>query len=308
LTIATRQSPLALWQANFVKAQLEHHHPNLTVKLLGLTTAGDRFIDKPLYDIGGKALFVKELEIAMLKKQADIAVHSLKDVPVDLPDELCLSCYLPRQNPRDCWASNSYDNLKALPKGAIVGTSSLRRQCQTMAMRPDITVKPLRGNVGTRLAKLDGGEYDGIILASAGLERLGLEERIKTQFELDDWLPAGGQGVMVIECRQDDLATQKLLAPLNDTQSAITVTAERTVNFSLGGSCHTPIGVYAHSENGQLTVNALVGSPDGKTLLRAHGTGPATEAKQLGKTVANNLKHQGAMAIINACEQQHGKA
>ncbi|WP_228410623.1 hydroxymethylbilane synthase, partial [Salmonella enterica] len=250
LRIATRQSPLALWQAHYVKDALMATHPGLTVELVPMVTRGDVILDTPLAKVGGKGLFVKELEIALLEKRADIAVHSMKDVPVAFPDGLGLVTICEREDPRDAFVSNKYHSLDDLPAGSIVGTSSLRRQCQLAERRPDLIIRSLRGNVGTRLGKLDNGDYDAIILAVAGLKRLGLESRIRTALPPDVSLPAVGQGAVGIECRLDDARTQALLAPLNHSQTALRVTAERAMNTRLEGGGQGPIGSYAEIING----------------------------------------------------------
>ena len=243
--IATRKSALALWQAEFVKAQLEHFHDDVRVELVPMSTQGDIILDTPLAKIGGKGLFVKELEQAMLDGRADIAVHSMKDVPVEFPDDLELHVICEREDPRDAFVSNNFANIDALPQGAIVGTSSLRRQCQIRALRPDLEIRDLRGNVNTRLAKLDSGQYDAIILAAAGLIRLEMGERIRDFIEPEVSLPANGQGAVGIECRIDDTVTKALLAPLEHSETRIRVNAERAMNRHLEGGCQVPIGAYA---------------------------------------------------------------
>lgn len=298
LKIATRQSPLALWQANFVKYQLETLHPGLRVELVPMVTKGDVILDSPLAKIGGKGLFVKELEAALLDGRADIAVHSMKDVPMEFPQGLGLSVICRREDPRDAFVSNKYAALADLPAGAVVGTSSLRRQCQLKQLRPDLQVHSLRGNVGTRLSKLDQGEYDAIILASAGLIRLGLAERIRSFIEVEQSLPAVGQGAVGIECRSDDLAVQQLLAPLADQQTTLCVLAERAMNRRLQGGCQVPIGGYAIIENEQLWLRALVGELDGSQIIRAEGQGDLTAAEQLGTQIAESLLAQGAGQIL----------
>lgn len=298
LKIATRQSPLALWQANFVKHQLETLHPGLRVELVPMVTKGDVILDSPLAKIGGKGLFVKELEAALLDGRADIAVHSMKDVPMEFPQGLGLSVICRREDPRDAFVSNKYAALADLPAGAVVGTSSLRRQCQLKQLRPDLQVHSLRGNVGTRLSKLDQGEYDAIILASAGLIRLGLAERIRSFIEVEQSLPAVGQGAVGIECRSDDLAVQQLLAPLADQQTTLCVLAERAMNRRLQGGCQVPIGGYAIIENEQLWLRALVGELDGSQIIRAEGRGDLTAAEQLGTQIAESLLAQGAGQIL----------
>ncbi|RZU47803.1 hydroxymethylbilane synthase [Fluviicoccus keumensis] len=301
LRIATRKSPLALWQAEYVRSLLMHHHPGLTVELVTFTTQGDRILDAPLAKIGGKGLFVKELETAMLEGQADIAVHSMKDVPMECPGGLGIVTICPRENPLDALVSNRYASLEQLPQGAVVGTSSLRRQCQLRALRPDLVLKDLRGNVGTRLGKLDAGEYDAIVLASAGLLRLGMPERI-TQYLGDELLlPAVGQGAVGIEARQDDAETLKLLAPLHHAATATCVLAERAMNRRLHGGCQVPIAGHAVLRGDQLSLRGLVGSLDGKTLLRsaADAATPA-EAEALGIEVAEALLVQGAAELLAA--------
>ena len=298
LRIATRQSPLALWQANFVKAELEKYHPNLTVELVTMVTKGDVILDTPLAKIGGKGLFVKELELALLEERADIAVHSMKDVPMSFPEGLGLAVICEREDPRDAFVSNHYASLVELPEGAIVGTSSLRRQCQLMAAYPHLTVKSLRGNVGTRLSKLDNGEYDAIILASAGLIRLGMPERIKSFISVEDSLPAAGQGAVGIETRVDDTRVLNYLAKLNHNPTACCVVAERAMNTRLQGGCQVPIGGFATLNGEELELNALVGSLDGSTIIRASGKAHQRDAEQLGIRIAEQLLAQGADKIL----------
>jgi hydroxymethylbilane synthase len=298
IRIATRKSALALWQAEHVKARLEQAHPGLTVSLVPMVSRGDKLLDAPLAKIGGKGLFVKELETALLEHEADIAVHSMKDVPMDFPEGLGLFCICEREDPRDAFVSNTYDSLDALPAGSIVGTSSLRRQAQLLARRPDLKIQFLRGNVNTRLAKLDAGEYDAIILAAAGLIRLGFEERIRSSISVDDSLPAGGQGAVGIECRSADSAIHALLAPLHHAETATRVIAERALNKRLNGGCQVPIACYALLEGEQIWLRGLVGQPDGGLLLRAEGRG--TDAEVLGVQVAEQLLAQGAETILKA--------
>jgi len=300
IRIATRKSALALWQAEHVKARLEAAHPGLQVSLVPMVSKGDKLLDAPLAKIGGKGLFVKELETALLEDQADIAVHSMKDVPMDFPAGLGLFCICEREDPRDAFVSNTYDSLDALPAGSVVGTSSLRRQAQLLARRPDLNIHFLRGNVNTRLAKLDAGEYDAIILAAAGLIRLGFEERIRASITVEHSLPAGGQGAVGIECRVADSELQQLLAPLNHTETALRVTAERAMNKRLNGGCQVPIACYAILEGEQLWLRGLVGEPDGSRLLRAEQRGSAEDAERLGIEVAEALLAQGAGEILNA--------
>lgn len=298
LRIATRQSPLALWQANFVKTELEKYHPNLTVELVTMVTKGDVVLDTPLAKIGGKGLFVKELELALLEERADIAVHSMKDVPMSFPEGLGLAVICEREDPRDAFVSNHYASLAELPEGAIVGTSSLRRQCQLMAAYPHLTVKSLRGNVGTRLSKLDNGEYDAIILASAGLIRLGMPERIKSVISVEDSLPAAGQGAVGIETRVNDTRVLNYLAKLNHNPTACCVMAERAMNTRLQGGCQVPIGGFATLNGEELELNALVGSLDGSTIIRASGKAHQRDAEQLGIRIAEQLLAQGADKIL----------
>ena len=300
IRIATRKSALALWQAEHVKARLEAAHPGLQVSLVPMVSKGDKLLDAPLAKIGGKGLFVKELETALLEDQADIAVHSMKDVPMDFPAGLGLFCICEREDPRDAFVSNTFESLDALPAGTVVGTSSLRRQAQLLARRPDLKIHFLRGNVNTRLAKLDAGEYDAIILAAAGLIRLGFEARIRASISAEHSLPAGGQGAVGIECRVGDAELQQLLMPLNHTETALRVTAERAMNKRLNGGCQVPIACYAILEGEQLWLRGLVGEPDGSRLLRAEQRGSAEDAERLGIEVAEALLAQGAGEILKA--------
>jgi len=300
LRIATRKSALALWQAEYVKARLEQLHPGLTVSLVPMVSRGDKLLDAPLAKIGGKGLFVKELETAMLDGEADLAVHSMKDVPMAFPEGLGLYVICEREDPRDAFVSNQYADLDSLPAGSVVGTSSLRRQAQLLARRPDLQIRFLRGNVNTRLAKLDAGEYDAIILAAAGLLRLGFAERIRSFLSAEQSLPAGGQGAVGIECRTDDSELHALLAPLNDQDSALRVRAERALNNHLNGGCQVPIACYAERSDGQLWLRGLVGDPQGQTLLRAETRGPDSDPETLGVAVAEQLLAQGARAILDA--------
>jgi hydroxymethylbilane synthase len=300
LRIATRESPLALWQANFVKDALNQHHPALSVELVPMTTRGDQILDSPLAKVGGKGLFVKELEKAMLDGRADIAVHSMKDVPMEFPEGLGLAVICEREDPADAFVSNDYRSLKELPQGARVGTSSFRRQCQLKEQRPDLEILDLRGNVGTRLGKLDSGGYDGIILAAAGLIRLGLDERIRERLSYELSLPAGGQGAVGIECRNDDLETLNLLYCLHHSQTAARVTAERAVNARLEGGCQVPIASFAELEGDSLNLRALVGAVDGSVIYRSERNGSQHDAERLGVEVAEDLLKQGAKAILDA--------
>lgn len=298
IRIATRKSALALWQAEYVKAELLRHHPGLTVELVPMSTQGDKILDTPLAKIGGKGLFVKELEQAMLEDRADIAVHSMKDVPVEFPQGLMLHTICPRENPQDAFVSNQFKSLDELPRGAVVGTSSLRRQCQLKALRPDLTVRDLRGNVNTRLAKLDNGEYAAIILAAAGLIRLGFEQRIAALMPVDTSLPANGQGAVGIECRSDDTGVQQLLSALEHRETRICVLAERAMNRKLQGGCQVPIGAYAVIEGDTLWLRGLVGALDGSEIIRHQLRGPLAEAEQLGINLAEHLLSQGADRIL----------
>ncbi|MBH0039714.1 hydroxymethylbilane synthase [Pseudoalteromonas sp. SWN166] len=296
--IATRKSALALWQAEFVKAELERFHADVRVELVPMSTQGDIILDTPLAKIGGKGLFVKELEQAMLDGRADIAVHSMKDVPVEFPEGLELHTICEREDPRDAFVSNNFANLNALPQGAIVGTSSLRRQCQIKALRPDLDIRDLRGNVNTRLGKLDDGQYDAIILAAAGLIRLEMESRIADYIDPEVSLPANGQGAVGIECRIDDEVTKALLAPLEHTQTRIRVNAERAMNRHLEGGCQVPIGAYALVDGEQVHLRGLVGAVDGSEILRDEVTGHVNDAEKLGIELAKKLLAQGADKIL----------
>jgi len=300
LKIATRQSPLALWQANYVKDSLQQLYPDLTVELVPMVTKGDVILDSPLAKIGGKGLFVKELENALLNKEADIAVHSMKDVPMQFPEGLGLAVICKREDPRDAFVSNSSRTFAELPQGAVVGTSSLRRQCQLKALRPDLDIRSLRGNVGTRLSKLDNGDYDAIILASAGLIRLGLADRIASFIEVEQSLPAAGQGAVGIECRTDDVQVKQLLAPLADAETTCCVLAERAMNNHLQGGCQVPIGGYAVLQQGQLYLRALVGDVDGSQIIRAEGKSAVENADVLGVQIAEQLLAQGADKILQS--------
>ena len=300
LKIATRQSPLALWQANYVKDRLQQLYPDLTIELVPMVTKGDVILDSPLAKIGGKGLFVKELENALLNKEADIAVHSMKDVPMQFPEGLGLAVICQREDPRDAFVSHAYRTFAELPQGAVVGTSSLRRQCQLKAMRPDLDIRSLRGNVGTRLSKLDNGDYDAIILASAGLIRLGLADRIASFIDVEQSLPAAGQGAVGIECRTDDTQVQALLAPLADAETTYCVRAERAMNNHLQGGCQVPIGGYAVLQQGQLYLRALVGDIDGSRIIRAEGKSAVENAEILGVQIAEQLLAQGADKILQA--------
>ena len=300
IRIATRKSPLAMWQAEHVAAALRRAHPGLAVEILGMTTRGDKILDAPLAKVGGKGLFVKELEQGLLEGTADIAVHSTKDVPVELPAGLHLPVILEREDPRDAFVSNRFARLADLPQGARVGTSSLRRQCQLTAWRPDLDIQPLRGNVNSRLAKLDGGEFDAILLAAAGLIRLGFAERIRSRLTIEESLPAIGQGAVSIECREDDARTLALLAPLHHPDTADCIRAERAMNRRLQGGCQVPIAGHALLEGDDLRLRGLVGTPDGNRVLIAEHCLPRDQAEALGTRVAEDLLAQGAGEILRA--------
>ncbi len=298
LKIATRKSPLALWQANFVKDRLEALYPELQVELVPMSTQGDKILDTPLAKVGGKGLFVKELETAMLEGRADIAVHSMKDVPVEFPEGLGLHTICEREDPRDAFVSNRFRQIDELPQGAVVGTSSLRRQCQLRAARPDLVIRDLRGNVNTRLAKLDAGEYDAIILAAAGLKRLEMAHRITAFIEPEQSLPANGQGAVGIECRLDDHELHALLAPLEHPETRIRVLTERAMNRALQGGCQVPIGAYALVQGEEVWLRGLVGSPDGSRVIRDEIRGPLADGEALGHTLAQRLLADGADVIL----------
>lgn len=299
MTIATRQSPLALWQAHWVKKRLEVLHPGLSITLLELVTTADRFLATPLVDIGGKGLFVKELEEALLSEDADIAVHSMKDVPMVLPEGLCLPIMCEREDPRDVFVSSTYPTFAALPKGADVGTASLRRQSQLLGLRRDLHLTHLRGNVNTRLQRLAQGEFAAIILAAAGLKRLGFTDKITQILSIEDSLPAPGQGVLGIECREHDELTYAMIAPLQHEPTYLCVTAERAMCRVLGGGCRAPVAAYAEIIQQQLYLRGLVARVDGSEILRAAGTDELVHPDRLGKAVAADLLQQGANAILN---------
>lgn len=298
LVIATRESRLALWQAEHVKAKLSALYPNTRVELLKMTTRGDQILDKTLSKVGGKGLFVKELETALLDGRADLAVHSLKDVPVDLKSPFQLACVMEREDPRDAFVSNDYASLADLPAGAVVGTSSLRRESQIRERYPHLEVKPLRGNLDTRLRKLDEGQYAAIILAAAGLKRLQLSERIRDYIAIEDSLPAAGQGALGIEILEARTDMYALLQALQHTPTQQCTLAERAVSLALGGSCQVPLAAHATQQEGQMHIDALVASTDGKIILRASLTGDAAQAEKLGLQVAEQLKEQGALALV----------
>lgn len=298
LVIATRESRLALWQAEFVQAKLSALYPDTQVELLKMTTRGDQILDKTLSKVGGKGLFVKELETALLDGRADLAVHSLKDVPVDLQSPFQLACVMEREDPRDAFVSNLYSHLADLPAGAVVGTSSLRREAQIRERYPHLEVKPLRGNLDTRLRKLDEGQYAAIILAAAGLKRLGLQERIKAYIDTQDSLPAAGQGALGIEILESRTEVFELLQALSDDKTTACVTAERAVSYALGGSCQVPLAAHATLVGDTLNIQALVASTDGTQILRACTQGDVKDAKILGLQVAQQLKDNGGQALV----------
>lgn len=296
--IATRKSALALWQAEHVATLLRAAHPGLIVELVPLSTRGDEILDRPLAEIGGKGLFLKELEVAMLEGRAELAVHSLKDVPVDLEPGFALPAVLPRADAADAFVSNDFADLLALPHGATVGTSSLRRQAQLRALRPDLQLRDLRGNVGTRLAKLDAGEYAAIVLACAGLERLGLGARIRNRLAPPQWLPAPGQAAIVIEARADQPAVAALLDALDDADTRVTVSAERAMNRALDGSCTVPVAAWCVLTEHGLHLAGLVGDAASGKLLRAQADGPVDQPEALGRQIAADLLAQGAGALL----------
>ncbi|WP_428310879.1 hydroxymethylbilane synthase [Hydrocarboniphaga sp.] len=298
--IATRESPLALWQAHHVQRRLLELEPSLDVQLVPMTTLGDQLLGSPLSAVGGKGLFVKELETAMLEQRADIAVHSMKDVPAQQPAGLCLSAFLAGEDPRDAFVSNTYSSVAELPQGAHVGTSSLRRSTQLRGLRPDLQISPLRGNVGTRLRKLDEGGYDAILLAAAGLQRLGLGQRIREYLDVERFVPAIGQGVIGIECREDDQATRALLARLHDPQTTQRLIAERALNSRLGGACQVPVAGHARIHNGELHLQALVGDPASVRQVRDEIRGPVEDAENLGISLAERLLNAGARDILQS--------
>lgn len=299
IRIATRQSPLALWQAEHVAERLQQEFPGLAVELVKMVTRGDKILDTPLAKVGGKGLFVKELELGMLEGRADIAVHSMKDVPVDFPDGLHLAAILTREDPTDAFVSNRYATLQDLPEDARIGTSSLRRQCQISGLFPKAQIIPLRGNVNTRLAKLDAGEYDAIILASAGLKRLGMASRISQSLDATVSLPAIGQGAIGIESRVDDVEVNAMLAKLHDRETGLCVAAERAMNARLNGGCQVPIAGFAQLHGNELFMRGLVGNPDGSVLYRAERRGHFDDAESIGCAIAEDLLGQGADKILH---------
>ena len=310
LIIASRESRLAMWQAEHVRARLAALYPECRVEILGMTTRGDQILDRTLSKVGGKGLFVKELEVAMAEGRADLAVHSLKDVPMELPEGFELAAVLEREDPRDAFVSNDYASLDALPAGAVVGTSSLRRQALIAARYPHLVIQPLRGNLDTRLGKLDRGDYAAIILAAAGLKRLGLPERIRTLLEPEYSLPAAGQGAMAIEIlsgqRSDGVDLRAVLAPLNHEDTAHAVMAERKVSRIFGGSCQIPLAAFAQVDGGQMRLRAMVATPDGRRVARGEVSGAADRPELLGEQVSKLLAEQDAHAILEACKQDAG--
>ena len=310
LIIASRESRLAMWQAEHVRARLAALYPECRVEILGMTTRGDQILDRTLSKVGGKGLFVKELEVAMAEGRADLAVHSLKDVPMELPEGFELAAVLEREDPRDAFVSNDYASLDALPAGAVVGTSSLRRQALIAARYPHLVIQPLRGNLDTRLGKLDRGDYAAIILAAAGLKRLGLPGRIRALLEPEYSLPAAGQGAMAIEIlsgpRSDGVDLRALLAPLNHEDTAHAVMAERKVSKIFGGSCQIPLAAFAQVDGGQMRLRAMVATPDGKRVARGEVSGAAAQPELLGEQVSTLLAEQDAHAILEACKQDAG--
>ena len=300
IRIATRQSPLALWQAEHVAELLEQAFPNVTTELVKMVTRGDKILDAPLAKVGGKGLFVKELEQGMLEGEADIAVHSMKDVPIEFPEGLHLAAILTREDPTDAFVSNQYKSFSELPTRARIGTSSLRRECQLKQHLPEAEVLPLRGNVNTRLAKLDAGEYDAIILASAGLKRLGMCDRITQTLDTSVSLPAVGQGAIGIECRVDDVEINQMLAALHDQVTGVCVKAERAMNTRLNGGCQVPIAGFAILQETQVFMRGLVGSPDGQVIYRAERAGSIEQAESLGQQIAEDLLSQGADKVLQA--------
>ena len=299
LRLGTRKSALALWQAEYVRAALVARHPSLTVELVKITTEGDRILDRPLAAVGGKGLFIKELEQALFDRRIDLAVHSMKDLTVTLPAGLHIAAVCEREDPRDAFVSGRYASLTALPSGSRVGTSSLRRQCQLRALYPQLEVVTLRGNVNTRLAKLDAGEYDALLLAVAGLKRLGFSERIREALPIAVSLPAVGQGAVCIECRSDDAGTNRLLAALDHAPTRTCVAAERALNAALEGGCQVPIAGYAELEGDALHLRALVGAPDGTRIVRGERRGAAVDAAAIGAAVAQELLARGAKEILD---------
>ncbi len=300
IRIATRESQLALWQAHEVARLLRQFHPDIDIEIIGMTTQGDRFLQASLAAAGGKGLFVKELEQCLLDDTADIAVHSMKDVPFELPESLEINTILEREDPRDAFVSNKYTSLGELPNNAIVGTSSTRRECQLKALRSDLNIQPLRGNVNTRLSKLDDDQYDAIILASAGLKRLGFSERIASVIDIDTSLPAIGQGAIGIECRQQDDLTQSLLKPLHHEVTARSVSAERAISTALSANCHLPIAAHAYQKEESIELAALVGLPDGSKMIRSNASGKLADISNITGAVIDDLVNHGAYELVDS--------
>ena len=298
LKIATRKSPLAVWQAEFVRSQLQIYYPELDIELVKMSTQGDQMLNSPLSKIGGKSLFMKELEVGMLEGRADIAVHSMKDVPYELPDEFEIGAILARENPFDAFVSNHFNEINELPQGARVGSCSLRRIVQLKAIRPDLEILDLRGNVNTRLMKLDKGEYDAIILACAGLIRLGFEDRIRQSLDAQTFLPAVGQGALGIENRKGDETVRELIKPLIDSKTMTEVLAERAMNATLEGSCSVAIAGYATTMGEELLLKGLVGNVESGSILRAESSGSISQPGALGELVANQLLAIGAGKLL----------
>jgi hydroxymethylbilane synthase len=308
LVIASRESRLAMWQAEHVKAKLSLLYPHCNIEILGMTTRGDQILDRSLSKVGGKGLFVKELEVAMADGLADLAVHSLKDVPMDLPPGFELAAVLEREDPRDAFVSNDYASLDELPPGAIVGTSSLRRQALIAARYPHLVIHPLRGNLDTRLGKLDRGDYAAIILAAAGLKRLGLPQRIRAFLSTEQSLPAPGQGAMAIEINTERADLRAWLAPLNHANTSAAVSAERTVSRTFGGSCQIPLAAYAEVNGAEMRLRSMVATPDGKRIASAEVTGPTSDPEALGRQVVDLLRAQDAAAILAVCKADQNQA
>jgi hydroxymethylbilane synthase len=302
IRIATRKSELALWQAEHVAGKLDELPQVSKVTLLPLSTRGDEILDKSLQKVGGKGLFIKELEVAMQAQDADIAVHSMKDVPAEMPSGFCIAAVLKRASPADALVSATACTLSELPQGAIIGSSSLRRQAQLLALRPDLEVSPLRGNVATRLEKMDSGDYQAIVLASAGLQRLGLQSRISEEFAPQQMLPAAAQGVIGIECDEDRDELREILATLEHAETKMTTMAERAVALTLGANCQSPVASFATIVVGTLTIDALVASTDGRRIIRDQATGPASDAERIGTQVAERLIEQGANDILHEAQ------
>ena len=306
LRIATRQSRLALWQAEHVAALLRAAHTGLAVEIVPMVTEGDRILDRALAEVGGKGLFIKELEVAMFEGRADLAVHSMKDVPAEMPAGMVLATVLERADPHDAFVSNAYRGLDELPEGARIGTSSLRRQCQLRHARPDLIVLQLRGNVDTRLRKLDEGQYDAIILAAAGLKRLGLDARIASLVPTDQSLPAVGQGVIGIECRESDVRTRRLVGTLQHEPTHVCLSAERAFAARLEGSCQSPVAGFAELREGRVHLRGLVGEPDGTRIFADEISGPVSEAALLGHRLAQKLLEAGAGPLLDALRADAG--